>query len=209
MDWTRAKCASLEDPDLMYPEAGRAHKKQRMAAKAVCRGQDGRGVCPIREMCRDAAIAAEDFTGGIWGGLSDRERRAYVRTGYEPFVAEEGRQRRDVHEDARLHGRSEERKPAARRHRKDAAGGGRGQRAAQGRTARQRTSEVVVLPTSGLPSDFRCRTARGLGEDALTSDLRGGSRRPREVAALGAATRSSVRGVVVRRLRVVVDGDLP
>lgn len=60
-------CLGL-DPDLFFPERGASTKE----AKAVCRG------CPVREDCLEYALAnTEKF--GIWGGMSERERRRIRR----------------------------------------------------------------------------------------------------------------------------------
>lgn len=61
-----AACTGL-DPDLFYPPpvGGRA---QAQAAKAVCAG------CPVRLECLAYALASGEEL-GIWGGLSERERR--------------------------------------------------------------------------------------------------------------------------------------
>jgi WhiB family redox-sensing transcriptional regulator len=60
-------CRGL-DPDLFYPERGASTRE----AKAVCRG------CDVREDCLEYALAnGEKF--GIWGGLSERERRRIRR----------------------------------------------------------------------------------------------------------------------------------
>ena len=62
-----AACRST-DPDLFFPERGASTKE----AKAVCRG------CVVREDCLEYALAnGEKF--GIWGGLSERERRRIRR----------------------------------------------------------------------------------------------------------------------------------
>lgn len=70
--WTKdAACAST-DPDGFFPEKGgttRDHKR-------VCNG-DGtphRPPCPVRDDCLAYAID-NDERFGIWGGLSERERR--------------------------------------------------------------------------------------------------------------------------------------
>ncbi len=60
---TRANCMGV-DPDLFFPERGASTRE----AKEVCRG------CVVREDCLEYALAnGEKF--GIWGGLSERERR--------------------------------------------------------------------------------------------------------------------------------------
>jgi len=62
-----ANCLGV-DPDLFFPERGASTKE----AKAVCRG------CMVREDCLEYALAnGEKF--GIWGGLSERERRRIRR----------------------------------------------------------------------------------------------------------------------------------
>ena len=63
----QANCLGV-DPDLFFPERGASTKE----AKAVCRG------CTVREDCLEYALAnGEKF--GIWGGLSERERRRIRR----------------------------------------------------------------------------------------------------------------------------------
>ena len=58
----------LVDPDLFFPERGASTRE----AKAVCRG------CEVRGECLEYALAhGEKF--GIWGGLSERERRRVRR----------------------------------------------------------------------------------------------------------------------------------
>lgn len=66
--WQRkANCMGV-DPDLFFPERGTSTRE----AKEVCRG------CVVRDECLDHAIAAgEKF--GIWGGMSERERRRVRR----------------------------------------------------------------------------------------------------------------------------------
>ena len=63
----RANCMGV-DPDLFFPERGASTRE----AKEVCRG------CVVREECLEYALAnGEKF--GIWGGLSERERRRIRR----------------------------------------------------------------------------------------------------------------------------------
>ena len=58
-----ANCLGV-DPDLSFPERGASTRE----AKEVCRG------CVVRDGCLEYALAnGEEF--GIWGGLSERERR--------------------------------------------------------------------------------------------------------------------------------------
>ena len=63
----RANCLGV-DPDLFFPERGASTRE----AKGVCRG------CEVRVECLEYALAhGEKF--GIWGGLSERERRRVRR----------------------------------------------------------------------------------------------------------------------------------
>lgn len=56
------------DPDLFFPERGASTRE----AKAVCAG------CMVRAQCLEYALDnGEKF--GIWGGLSERERRRLRR----------------------------------------------------------------------------------------------------------------------------------
>ena len=64
---TQANCLGV-DPDLFFPERGASTKE----AKGVCRG------CEVRLECLEYALQnGEKF--GIWGGLSERERRRIRR----------------------------------------------------------------------------------------------------------------------------------
>jgi WhiB family redox-sensing transcriptional regulator len=63
----RANCLGV-DPDLFFPERGASTRE----AKSVCRG------CEVRLECLEYALGhGEKF--GIWGGLSERERRRVRR----------------------------------------------------------------------------------------------------------------------------------
>lgn len=68
-EWQRrANCMGV-DPELFFPQRGASTRE----AKEVCRG------CVAREECLDYAIAhGEKF--GIWGGMSERERRQVRRS---------------------------------------------------------------------------------------------------------------------------------
>lgn len=62
-----ANCLGV-DPDLFFPERGASTRE----AKEVCRG------CVVREECLEYALSnGEKF--GIWGGMSERERRRIRR----------------------------------------------------------------------------------------------------------------------------------
>ncbi len=68
MTWQRkANCMGV-DPDLFFPERGASTRE----AKEVCRG------CVVKPECLEYAISSgEKF--GIWGGMSERERRRIRR----------------------------------------------------------------------------------------------------------------------------------
>ena len=59
----RALCAQT-DPEAFFPEKGGSTRE----AKRVCTG------CEVRAECLEYALA-NDERFGIWGGLSERERR--------------------------------------------------------------------------------------------------------------------------------------
>ena len=67
-DWhDQANCLGV-DPDLFFPERGASTRE----AKEVCRG------CEVQHDCLEFALQnGEKF--GIWGGLSERERRRIRR----------------------------------------------------------------------------------------------------------------------------------
>lgn len=61
-----ANCLGV-DPDLFFPERGASTRK----AKEVCRG------CFVRADCLEFALQNNEL--GIWGGLTERERRRIRR----------------------------------------------------------------------------------------------------------------------------------
>jgi WhiB family transcriptional regulator, redox-sensing transcriptional regulator len=67
VDWpTEAACRGAEPDELFVPGAAQNR------AKAVCMG------CPVRTEClADALDNRTEF--GIWGGMTERERRALLR----------------------------------------------------------------------------------------------------------------------------------
>ena len=58
-----ALCAQV-DPDAFFPEKGESNQ----AAKRIC------NACPVRAQCLEFALTNKEQH-GIWGGLSERERR--------------------------------------------------------------------------------------------------------------------------------------
>jgi WhiB family redox-sensing transcriptional regulator len=63
----RALCAQT-DPEAFFPEKGGSTRE----AKKICQR------CPVRSECLEYALA-HDERFGIWGGLSERERRRLKR----------------------------------------------------------------------------------------------------------------------------------
>lgn len=68
-EWAdHAACLDAE-PDTFFPEKGGSTA----AAKVICSG------CAVREPCLDYALANSERY-GVWGGLSERERRLLRRS---------------------------------------------------------------------------------------------------------------------------------
>ncbi|QJD50354.1 WhiB family transcription factor [Mycobacterium phage MarkPhew] len=67
-----ALCAQT-DPEVFFPEKGQSAQP----AKRICGG------CPILDECLDHALACEHEVFGIWGGLTQRDRRD-IRRGLKP-----------------------------------------------------------------------------------------------------------------------------
>jgi WhiB family transcriptional regulator, redox-sensing transcriptional regulator len=65
--WLRAACRK-GDPDALFVEGAAQH-----VAKRVCRG------CPVRYECLAEALDSR-IEAGVWGGLTERERRALLRS---------------------------------------------------------------------------------------------------------------------------------
>lgn len=66
-DWTASAACNTADPDELFV-TGAAQNR----AKAVCLG------CPVRAEClADALDNRVEF--GVWGGMTERERRAVLR----------------------------------------------------------------------------------------------------------------------------------
>ncbi len=62
-----ARCRGVP-ADVFYPLT----EEDEVEAKQIC------GVCPVREACLEHAIASREHE-GIWGGLTERERRRLIR----------------------------------------------------------------------------------------------------------------------------------
>ena len=66
--WTASGACLAVDPDLFFPQQGESTRE----AKAVC------ARCAVRQPCLDFALEQREVF-GIWGGLSERERRQLRR----------------------------------------------------------------------------------------------------------------------------------
>ena len=63
----RAGCRGV-DPDIFYPVSDDDAEE----AKAICAS------CTVRQSCLEYSLAARERE-GVWGGLTERERRRIVR----------------------------------------------------------------------------------------------------------------------------------
>jgi WhiB family transcriptional regulator, redox-sensing transcriptional regulator len=70
-DWRDQALCAQTDPDLWFPEKGGSVQ----TPKATC------ARCPVRAECLAYALA-HDVRFGVWGGLSERERRQLHRDRY-------------------------------------------------------------------------------------------------------------------------------
>ena len=67
MDWTTSAACRTNDPDELFVQGAAQNR-----AKQVCLG------CPVRAEClADALDNRVEF--GVWGGMTERERRALLR----------------------------------------------------------------------------------------------------------------------------------
>jgi WhiB family redox-sensing transcriptional regulator len=66
--WQEKALCAQTDPEAFFPEKGGSTRE----AKRICQG------CEVRDACLDYALA-NDERFGIWGGLSERERRRLKR----------------------------------------------------------------------------------------------------------------------------------
>ena len=65
--WRRGRCAEV-DGEIFYPEKGASTRR----AKLVCRG------CEVRAECLEHVLT-NDEAFGVWGGMSERQRRVLKR----------------------------------------------------------------------------------------------------------------------------------
>lgn len=69
-EWTEQAACRHVDPEVFFPVSERGPAVER--AKAVCRS------CLVRSDCLEDACA-RDERHGVWGGLTEAERRKYQR----------------------------------------------------------------------------------------------------------------------------------
>ena len=65
--WAAAECVHHADEINFFPERGESGRQ----AKAIC------AVCPVRRPCLEFGLRTR--SSGVWGGLTDRERRQLRR----------------------------------------------------------------------------------------------------------------------------------
>jgi WhiB family redox-sensing transcriptional regulator len=66
-DWRTSAACRHNDPDALFVRGAEQHK-----AKAICEG------CPVRMQCLAEALD-QQIQFGVWGGLTERERRSLLR----------------------------------------------------------------------------------------------------------------------------------
>ena len=67
-EWVSGALCAQTDPEVFYPQVGGTVRP----AKNVCRS------CPVLAECRDYALTTGELD-GVWGGLSENERRRLRR----------------------------------------------------------------------------------------------------------------------------------
>ncbi|AYR01120.1 WhiB family transcription factor [Mycobacterium phage LeMond] len=72
-DLAPAALCAQSDPDVFFPDKGQSAEP----ARRICRR------CPILDECLDTALGNEHEVFGIWGGLTQRDRRD-IRRGTKP-----------------------------------------------------------------------------------------------------------------------------
>lgn len=72
-DWRAAGLCARTDPDLWFSPGAVEHRE----AKRICRD------CPVRSQCLQYAMETP-VDHGVWGGLTERERRRYRRQSLLP-----------------------------------------------------------------------------------------------------------------------------
>jgi WhiB family redox-sensing transcriptional regulator len=81
VDWVRRARCKDEDPELFFPVGSTGGSNLQTAmAKSICK------LCEVRSECLEWALATGQDS-GVWGGLSEEERRALKRARRRAAVA--------------------------------------------------------------------------------------------------------------------------
>jgi len=67
-EWVSDALCAQTDPEVFYPQVGGSTRR----AKSVC------AACPVLAECRNYALATGELD-GVWGGLSENDRRRIRR----------------------------------------------------------------------------------------------------------------------------------
>ena len=79
-DWRTDAACREADPELFFPEGDSSSARSRLkTAKLICRG------CPVSATCLNWALA-NGQEAGIWGGLTEDERRTLRRRGRSGLI---------------------------------------------------------------------------------------------------------------------------
>lgn len=68
--WRQLAACRGVDPDIFFPSS--EDEDDAAEAKAICE------TCPVREPCLEHALLVREKH-GVWGGLTERERRRVIR----------------------------------------------------------------------------------------------------------------------------------
>lgn len=80
-DWRRRAACIGADGSLFFPEPQDPDYAGHLAAaRSICRG------CPVADPCRRWAID-HPFERGVWGGLTDKQRRSIRRANHQGGTA--------------------------------------------------------------------------------------------------------------------------
>ncbi|MFF4526934.1 WhiB family transcriptional regulator [Streptomyces bluensis] len=78
-DWRAQAACRAADSELFFPTGNSTQARlAEEAAKRVC------SHCPVRQTCLEWALDTDQYT-GVWGGLSEKERRTLARGGERSF----------------------------------------------------------------------------------------------------------------------------
>jgi WhiB family transcriptional regulator, redox-sensing transcriptional regulator len=72
-DWRDQALCTQTDPEVFFPAQGVTTGLSRRVTRQMCQA------CPVRPECLAFALAIEPVPAGIWGGMTERERRLLKR----------------------------------------------------------------------------------------------------------------------------------